>query len=147
MTDQPILDDLLVRIDDAFEHDLGAPSERLRQAAQQAFTWRVIDDELAELLFDSANDELVGVRGVTTERRSFRFAAHDFVIRIHLTNDSMIAMIEPPLSVSCRVVTEDGATEHRTDDMGELVVDVPDMPVRFEVDLPAGTTVSPWIIG
>ena len=56
-------------------------------------------------------------------------------------------MVEPPLSVACRVTTEDGTTEHRTDELGELAVDAPDLPMRIEVDLPSGTIVTPWITG
>lgn len=147
MNDEPTSGTLLDRIDDAFERDLGDPPERLLVAARQAFSWRVVDNELAELLFDSANEELVGVRGTSTDRRSFRFSAHDVVIRVHLTPSSLVTMVEPPMSVTCRVVTETGTTTHHTDDMGELAVDAPDLPVRVEVEAPAGTIVSPWIIG
>ena len=38
-------------------------------------------------------------------------------------------------------------TAHRTDELGELVLDVPRLPVRVEVDLPTGTVATPWIIG
>jgi hypothetical protein len=37
--------------------------------------------------------------------------------------------------------------EHRTDELGELVVDAPDLPIRIEVDLPGGTVVTPWVTG
>ena len=47
-------------------------------------------------------------------------------------------MLEPPLSVPCRVVTEERADEYRTDEFGELVVDAPELPFRIEVDLPSG---------
>jgi hypothetical protein len=50
----------------------------------------------------------------------------------------------------CRITSGagDGATDaHRTDDLGELVVDVPEQPIRVELDLPSGTIVTPWITG
>jgi hypothetical protein len=140
-------DDLLARIDDAFEQSLEPIPERLTTAAREAFGWRLADVELAELLFDSANDELAGVRGSSAQRRSFRFASGEFVIRVHLTSASMIVMIEPPMSVTCTVATADASNEHRTDELGELVVDAPELPVRLEVDLPSGTVVTPWITG
>ena len=68
-------------------------------------------------------------------------------MRVHLTPTTLIVMIEPPLSVVCRVVTGAGSVEERTDDVGELVVDAPELPVRIEVDLPSGKVVTPWIIG
>ena len=145
--DHNVHDTLLERIADAFETQLQPIPTHLADAARDAFAWRSADMQLAELLFDSANDELVGVRGTTTERRSFRFGAGDFVIRVHLTSATLFAMVEPPLSVVCRVVTKQGSTEHRTDEMGELVIDATEQPVRIEVDLPSGTVVTPWIIG
>lgn len=143
MTDQAD-NTMLARIGRAFDQ-LDPIPDRLSDAARAAFSWRHADAELAELLFDSATDELVGVRGTSSERRSFRFGTDDFVIRVHLTAETMIVMVEPPLSVPCRVVGEGGAVEHRTDEYGEIAVDAPEFPVRVEVDLPAGTVVTPWI--
>lgn len=138
---------MIQRIDAAFDRDLPPIPAHLTAAARDAYAWRTVDVQLAELLFDSANDALVGVRGTSTERRSFRFGAGEFVIRVHLTPATLIVMVEPPLSVGCRVVGEQSSRDHRTDELGELVVDAPDLPVRIEVDLPNGTVVTPWITG
>lgn len=137
-------DDLLGRLADAYD-DLPPVPERLTAAAHDAFSWRRADVELAELLDDSAESELVGVRGTSTARRAFRYGAGDFVIRIHLTEATAIVMVEPPLSIVCRVASERETTEHRTDELGELAVDAPGLPMRLEVDLPSGTTITPWI--
>lgn len=139
-TDNSMLD----RIGQAFD-ELDPIPDHLADAARAAFAWRRADAELADLLFDSANDELVGVRGTSSDRRSFRFGTKDYVIRVHLTAETMIVMVEPPLSVPCRVAGEEGSVEHRTDEYGEFAVDAPDFPVRVEVDLPEGTVVTPWI--
>lgn len=145
-------EDLLMAVDDAFEASLAPVPSRLSEAARAAFAWRRVDAELAELLFDSASDELVGVRGVVAERRSLRFGAHGTVMRVHLTADSLVVMLDPPAAVTCRIATavrpgEVRTEEHRTDEHGELVVYAPDLPVRIEADLPAGTIVTPWVIG
>jgi len=145
--DDSALDPLLERLGDAFEHALDPIPARLSDAARASFAWRVADEQLAELLFDSSESELVGVRGTSSERRSFRYGAGDFVIRVHLTPLTLVVMIEPPLTVACRLTTEDGTDEHRTDDLGELVIDAPEVPLRIEVDLPAGIVVTPWITG
>lgn len=136
--------DLIRRVADAYD-DLPPIPERLTDAARAAFAWRRADARLAELLSDSADAELVGVRGATGDRRAFRYGAGDFVIRLHLTDETLVVMVEPPLSVVCRVAADAGTSEHRTDELGELVVDVPELPMRLEVDLPGGTTVTPWI--
>ena len=140
---RPILDAL----DDAFEHVLEPVPPRLVDAARRAFGWRLIDQQLAELIDDSAEHELVGIRGTSTDRRSFRYAAGEFVLRVHITPDTLIVMLEPPLSVVCRVETDESAGDHRTDELGELVVDAPELPFRVEVDLPNGRFVTPWISG
>jgi len=137
---------LLARIDAAFD-SLEAIPQHLTEAAQAAFAWRRADAELAELLFDSATDELVGIRGTTSDRRSFRFGHGDQVIRVHLTQATMIVMLEPPISVACRVATEESTSDHRTDEYGEVVLEAPELPARIEVDLPSGTIVTPWITG
>lgn len=150
MSDELTADhDLLRRISDAFDRDLPPIPDRLSSVAHDAFQWRRADVMIAELLFDSASAELAGVRGATTDRRSFRYGAGDFVIRIHLTEATTIVMVEPPLSVDCRVASGAGATvaAHRTDELGELVIDAPELPMRVEVDLPGGTVATPWIIG
>lgn len=145
-------DDLLMAVDDAFEAHLAPIPTRLTEAARAAFGWRRIDVELAELLFDSATDELAGVRGTATERRSLRFGAHGTELRVHLTTDSLIVMLDPPAVVTCRIATavrpgEVRTEQHETDEHGELVVYAPDLPVRIEADLPSGTIVTPWVIG
>src|SRR5690606_26182681 len=81
-----------------------------------------------------------------------RFGAHGTVMRVHLTADSLVVMLDPPAAVTCRIATavrpgEVRTEEHRTDEHGELVVYAPDLPVRIEADLPAGTIVTPWVIG
>ena len=60
----PRYEPTLRALGESFAHDQLDPiPERLTIAARQAFGWRLIDAQLAELLFDSASDELVGVRG------------------------------------------------------------------------------------
>jgi hypothetical protein len=146
LNDDLLNDELLGRISDAYD-DLPPVPDRLTAAARDAFTWRRADAQLAELLADPADVELAGVRGGPADRRAFRYGAGEFVIRVHLTAATLIVMVEPPLSVVCRVATEDDTSEHVTDELGELAIDAPELPMRLEVDLPSGTTVTPWITG
>jgi hypothetical protein len=148
----PELEELLMGLDEAFD-DLPPVPTGLHDLAVAAYGWRRVDAELAELLFDSASDDLVGVRstgtGTSAERRSFRFGINESVIRVHLTAESLIVMIEPPLSIACQVACGfDGqVVEHRTDELGELIIDAPELPVRIEFQFPGGRVVTPWIIG
>lgn len=150
MDDHSIDDATLDRISAAFERDVPTIPPALSDAARAAFQWRRADAHLAELLFDSASEELVGIRGVGSARRSFRYGAGDLVIRAHLSEATLIVMIEPPLSVVCRVTSageggDSTTVELRTDELGELAVDAPELPARLEIDLPNGTFVTPWI--
>jgi hypothetical protein len=52
-------------------------------AARASFTWRTIDAELAELSFDSYDDELVGVRG-SGPTRSLTFEFGDTVVELEV---------------------------------------------------------------
>jgi hypothetical protein len=139
--------ELAARLSAAFDHELEPAPPLLLAAARDAFSWRLADAQLAELLFDSSSDELVGIRGTSTDRRSFRYAAGDFVIRVHLAPTTMIVMLEPPVSVACRVSTDTGTDDLRTDELGELAIDPPELPFRFEFELPSGRFVTPWITG
>lgn len=139
-------EELLSAIGAAFD-DVPAPPDHLVATARDAFSWRRADAELAKLLDDSTEATLVGVRGGAGGRRAFRYGAGDFVIRVHHTDSTLIVMLEPPLSVVCRVASVAGSVEHRTDELGELVLDAPELPLRLEVDLPGGTTITPWIVG
>lgn len=144
--DNEMSDALLERISDAFDRLPPVPSQ-LQAAARSAFEWRRADAALAELMFDSASEELIGVRGTVSDRRSFRFAVDDIVIRVHLTPATLIVMIEPPVSVPCRVVTEERTEVLRTDEYGEVAVAAPEIPFRLEAELPSGEIVTPWITG
>lgn len=141
------LQTILAALDDAFEHVLEPVPARLSDAARRAFGWRLIDQQLAELVEDSADADLVGVRGTSTDRRSYRYTADGSVLRVHLMPATLVVMVEPPMSVVCRIASDGGVAEHRTDELGELVVDAPGMPFRVEVDLPSGAVVTPWITG
>lgn len=127
--------------------DLPDVPASLTDAAIAAFDFIDVDSVLAELLTDTNSAELVGVRGNGSDRRSFRYGALDSIIRVHVTGSSVMLMLEPPLSVACRIVTRLGAVASRTDDLGELIADAPELPVRIELDLPSGAVRTPWIIG
>jgi hypothetical protein len=140
-------DPLLVRIAEAFDADLPPVPDRLVSAARAAFQWRLIDAELADMLFDSTSDELVGVRGGSGDRRSFRYQSGDHVIRVHLTEATLIVMVEPPVVAPVALIDGDGQRAYETDEYGELAIDAPELPFRLELKLPGGDVVTPWVTG
>jgi hypothetical protein len=67
----------------AAAHSADAVPAEVVAAAKACFTWRTIDAELAELSFDSYDDELVGVRGAGPTR-SLTFERGDTVVELEL---------------------------------------------------------------
>lgn len=73
-------------------------------AARQAFTWRTIDEDLALLTFDSAVDELVGMRGAGD--RQLAFEAGDVSIELDVvgaTGDLVGQVIPAPGTVALEI--------------------------------------------
>ena len=111
--------------------------------------WRRADAELAELLFDSASEELVGIRGGGSQRRSFRYGAGDVghpgpSLRRDPDRDDRTSACR--WCAGCeRERCSASPSQYRTDELGELAVDAPELPARFEIELPSGTFVTPWI--
>lgn len=115
--------------------------------ARAAFTWRTIDQELAELVFDSSVD-LAGVRSTTLERQlTFRTASGESEIELMMTGDDgrrLVGQIIPPEQRQVRLVVDDGfdrggAFEERvdreqSDALGRFTFDaVPTRPLRIEI--------------
>ncbi len=138
-------DALVSAVNDAFETD---PIPRdLTQFALDAFAWRVIDEELAAITYDSATTELVGIRGTASQRHSFRFEGRGVAVSVSLSGISVVVSVEPAGRYSCRIESPSSVTDTVSDDEGQFVVDHRPLPVRVVVETPAGRLVSPWIIG
>jgi hypothetical protein len=76
-------DDRLLAALSAASRTLDPVPPSVTEAAKAAFTWRTIDAELAALVYDSAEQELAGVRGVPA-RRSLSFEYADVVVDMEL---------------------------------------------------------------
>jgi hypothetical protein len=117
--------------DDALLHELKsvlAPDpvpDAVVAAARSTFTWRNVDEELAELLSDSADLVLTGVRG--TGDRRLAFEAPQLVIEFVLVPGPRGSRLEGQLAPSgpARIeVLHGGAmTEIEADAQGRFVLD------------------------
>ncbi len=136
---------LVEAINDAFDQD-GVPPE-LTQFALAAISWRVVDDELAALTYDSATSDLVGVRGTSTQRHSLRFEGRGISVSVTLTGSSLLASVEPHAIYDYVVEGPGVSIAGMSDDVGQIEVDQCALPVRIIVNAPAGRLVSPWITG
>lgn len=131
-----------------------AVSERRREAAKAAFTWRSVDQELAELLHDSALDA-AAVRSVGTVR-TLAFGTDGMTLELEVHLGSVLGQVIPegaaaaPLgggSAKIGLHRPSGAdqTAH-ADANGFFRLDaVAPGPVRFTVEVPGAKLVTPWV--
>jgi hypothetical protein len=104
-------------------------------AAKASFTWRTVDAELAELVFDSATEELVGVRSASETTRQMTFRAPGVEIEVSLLSEGtrrIIGQLVPPqhAEIELRYGTE--SRRVTTDHLGRFTLhDVPVGPVSL----------------
>lgn len=136
-----------------------AVSERRREAAKAAFTWRTVDQELAELLHDSALDAGAAVRSTSTGTGTIRTLAFG--------TDGMTLELEVDLGYVLGQVIPEGAaaapyggspakvTLHRPSGVDQTVTGdergffritaVAPGPVRFAVEVAGAKLITPWV--
>jgi hypothetical protein len=105
----------------ALEHADPVPIS-VTEAGKSAFTWLTIDAELAELVFDSARDELVGVRSETLAERQLTFQSPTVEIEIMLVGDTrhLVGQLVPAQGAEVTLMTGLASTAVTTDDLGRF---------------------------
>ena len=129
-----------------------AVSQRSRDAARAAFTWRNVDRELDELLalsYDSSLVEDVLVRGpATAGSRALAFEGAGFELEVELTENTLVGQVVP--GRSCRVVVRSAAGATAAADVDDdgffTMADVPQGTVRFEVVLGDTGYATEWVL-
>ena len=119
--------------------------ERFVDAAKESFTWRTIDAELAELIFDSAEGELVGVRGVDGTRQ-VTFQAPGVEIEVAIISDGsrrLVGQLVPAVRSHVELHFGDQAIVAESDDLGRFSFEnVPLGPISIKVELADGATIQ-----
>ena len=104
-------------------------------AASGAWTWRTIDQELADLVFDSAI-ELTGVRD-REGARQLTFQAPGLEIEVMVADPAsrrLVGQLVPAQAATVRLEGTDDALEQESDRFGRFTFDgAPSGPVRFSV--------------
>jgi hypothetical protein len=67
-------------------------TDRQREAARAAFTWRTVDAELAELLHDSAL-ESTAVRGADDAARTLSFVSGPITLEVEIDGDTVMGQV------------------------------------------------------
>ena len=87
-------DDALMALLDEAVKEADAVPDRRREAARAAFTWRSVDEELAELLHDSALDAGAAVRSASAPGpRSLAFARSGLTLEIEVDGDQVLGEV------------------------------------------------------
>ena len=123
--------------------------EHVMEAARAASTWRTIDQELAELVFDSAT-ELAGVRSEDTARQ-LTFRAPGVEIEVMMVDESsrrVVGQLVPPQAATIRLTGGDRETDQEVDRLGRFTFDgVPPGPIRLSVLVDGARIVTTqWVL-
>ncbi len=123
-------------------------SPRSIAAAESAFHWIRVDDELAGLVFDSADEEApAGVRGGVRRQLTYRF--DDLLIDCEVGPDALLGQLIPATPARIELWSADGARRALDlDDEGRFAVrPAPAGPVSIRCSR-AGRTdvVTPWLL-
>jgi len=139
--------DLLTR---ALHHADPVP-EHVLDGARAAFTWRTIDAELAEMVFDSAR-ELSGVRAADDTNRQVTFRAPGVEIEVMVIEEGrrrLVGQLVPPSIATVELVGGDVVRSVLTDRLGRFAFDdLAPGPVRLAVlGADGGSTVqTDWVL-
>ncbi len=130
-------DQLLEKLAEALEAADPVP-EAVLDAAKAAFTWRTIDAELAALVFDSAAEDLVGVRSAEVTRQ-LTFSTPGVEIELVVLSETsrrIVGQLVPPQTAEITLHYEDEERTVRSDSLGRFTLhDVPTGSVRLTCTL------------
>lgn len=119
-------------------------------AAKASFSWRSVDEELAALVYDSADEPglLAGVRGGGSARQ-LTFASGDLTIEVEVDGPgrSLVGQIIPAQPATVEIRHLDGSALVSVDDLGRFDLPrVPDGPVSFRCEPSVGGRVATdWV--
>jgi hypothetical protein len=118
-------DELLTRLAEAQQAAESVPREFI-EAGKAAYAWRTIDAELAELVYDSAMEEvqLAGqIRAEQAHLRALTFTTSDLTLEIEVTAEAMLGQLVPPEAGEVEVITRAGkAQQEPIDDVGGFTI-------------------------
>jgi hypothetical protein len=120
------------------------------EAAKASYWWRSVEDELADLVYDSSldSDLLVGVRGGSG--RQLTFATEEVTIELEVEGppgSRMVGQLVPPQSAEIEIRHLDGSIFLAADELGRFSsASVPEGPVSLRCNPPAGSPLATdWV--
>jgi hypothetical protein len=122
------------------------------EAARLAFDWRTVDDELAELLYDSSTEtEHAGVRS-EDRTRVLNFAGEHVRLEVEVSGEggdrTLTGQLEPVGPARIEIRHADRVDTVAVDDQGRFIargVPTGNVSLRCLLDAPARALVTPWL--
>ena len=120
------------------------------ETGKNAFAWHNIDAELAQLTYDSYQDqrEVAAMRSETASIRALTFTSAHLTMELEVTEDAVLGQVIPPCAGTLEVHTRAGEiTATEMDEIGCFAVDpIPDSPFRLRCRTADGADVlTGWI--
>jgi hypothetical protein len=153
---EPVGEDekLLVQLRDAGRLD-PVPSDAVA-AARSVFAWRTLDEELAELTYDSLVDDraLVGIRSAGPPPRLLTFESPALTVEVETAASGsrrrLVGQLVPSQAARLEVRHSEGTTTADVDDLGRFAVDnLPPGPLSLHVQGSGDTAVAvttDWVL-
>jgi hypothetical protein len=121
------------------------------EAAYETMSAETFDAELARLVFDSATDQLVGVRGAADTTRQVTFSAPGVEIEIMVMSEGerrLIGQLVPPQSATVELRHGDEVRETGCDNLGRFQFgNVPTGEIRLAITTEDGSKVmTEWLV-
>ena len=142
-------EELLAELRDAISARRAVPPEFV-EAAKNAFMWRNIDAELAQLTYDSTHgSELAAAtRSEAATIRALTFTSSRLTIEVEVTDDSVLGQIVPAQLATIEVQAQSGPRSViTTDEIGCFSIQpIPAGPFRLRCQTGAGTDILTGLI-
>jgi hypothetical protein len=111
-----------------------------------------VDAIIAEVVFDSATSDLVGVRGTQQEARELTLSAPGVEIELVVLSDGarrLVGQLVPPQTGVIELTSGEEARTASADSLGRFTfVDVPEGPIRLSCRLDEGDQIieTNWLV-
>ena len=140
---------LLALLGEALAQGEAVPPE-FTAAGKSAYAWRGIDAELAQLTYDSEQDQgaVAGVRAEAASIRALTFTSAHLTIELEVSEDALLGQLVPTGEGTIEVLTQAGvAATVPVDEVGCFpITPIPASPFRLRCRTAGGSSVmTGWI--
>jgi hypothetical protein len=142
-------DELMAWLGDVLDAECAIPPGTV-PAGQAAFALRSVDEEVADLLFDSADLPMpAGVRGPPDNRRQVTYQSGDLLIECEIGPAMLLGQLLPPAPVTLELMNATGARRAvEVDAQGRFITPLPRSgPIRLRCRHGRQPDVlTPWLL-